>query len=141
MTNHLFGKGAIVVLTRGKCLLWAVSDPAGTKPILVENAPDDQHQNHFRQAQRNRLRGTDTYDRWYLATIAEYLDGAREILLIGHGNGRGSEVHQFQHFLTEYRPELANAVVGVETLNVVALTENQLLAVGKQWYATTHAHH
>ena len=134
MSEQLVGKGAVVAITRGHCRLWAVSDLPGSPPVLVDNRPDDQARNHFKQVQHNRHHGTDVFDRWYLDQVADLLEGARQVLLLGHGHGKGSELAQFQRYLAKYRPAIAQRVIGAETLNLQAMTDGEILATAKSLY-------
>lgn len=136
MTSFLDQRIAVAAVTRGSVRLWAVNDPSGTKPELVLREPeDDQHKNHYKQVQRNNHHGVEKFDRVYFEEVADFLRDAKEILLIGHGHGKANEMLLMVQYLERHHPDIAARIVGAEDANLEALTDNQVLAMAKAWFA------
>lgn len=70
----------------------------------------------------------------YYQAIAETLTGAEEVLLMGNGTGAGSAMTHLKDFLATHHPNLANKVVGALTLDLEALTKEQLLEEARAFF-------
>jgi len=57
-----------------------------------------------------------------------------EILIFGHGKGSSSTMAQIIRYLTKHHEGIAERIVGALTVDVEALTDNQLLAEAREWY-------
>jgi hypothetical protein len=67
--------------------------------------------------------------------IAKTLHGAQQILLFGSGTGASSAMEQLIAELDEHHKELASLVVGAVVVDQPHLTEDQLLAKAREFYA------
>ena len=134
MSNFVSNRVAVVAITHGNCRIWAVNDPAGTKPEMIFNAPDDQRQNHYRQVQRNAHHDIDRFDREYLEAISQAIAEAREILLVGHGTGKANHMLKLVQFLERYHPDVAKKIVGAEDAPLEALTDGQVVEFARKWF-------
>lgn len=74
-------------------------------------------------------------DPTYFERIAETLTGGEELLLVGHGTGKGSAMLQLERYLTTHHRALAQRIVGTQTLDIEALTEGQLLQEARAFFA------
>ena len=90
----------------------------------------------------NRLIHTEGVDRTSQATenltyykeIAAALAGAEEVLLMGNGTGASSAMTHLKDFLATHHAEIAEKVVGALTLDLEALTEDQLLREARAFF-------
>lgn len=135
MNSFIENRVAVAAITHRDVRIWAVNDPAGTAPERVFSAPDDQRQNHYRQVQRNDRGDTDKFDRDYFESVAVVLAPAKEILLIGHGTGKANEMLKLVQFLERYHPATAKKVVGAEDAPLEALTDAEVMAFARKWFA------
>jgi hypothetical protein len=71
----------------------------------------------------------------FFEPVAGLLNGAGKILIFGTGTGTSSEADQFIAWLSLHRPELAKRIVGSLVVNEHHLTEGQLLAKARDFYA------
>jgi hypothetical protein len=67
--------------------------------------------------------------------VAKTLQGAEMILVYGSGTGASSAMRQLLVELGKHHREIANHVVGSFVVNEQHLTENQLLAKAREFYA------
>jgi hypothetical protein len=92
----------------------------------------------FRQAQdaKDFSRGKDKPDpNSFFKPVAEALQAAGQILIFGSGTGKSSEMVQFIQWLKLHHAELASRIIGSMVVDENHLTEDQLLAKARQFYA------
>jgi hypothetical protein len=135
MTVNLERRVAVAAVTRGITKVWAVNDPAGTRPQVLMPEPDDQRNNHYRQVQRNHHSETDVFDREYFEEISRLLSPAKEILLVGHGKGKANEMLKLVQYLERYHADTARKIVGAVDTNLESLTDAEILDFSKDWFA------
>jgi len=96
--------------------------------------------NHFRHAPNSKgfARGQEKPDpNSYFAPVAQALHGAGRILVFGTGTGTGSEMEQFIAWSRHHHPALAQRIIGSQVVDEHHLTEPQLLAQAREFYART----
>ena len=112
------------------------SEMHGTVPQqLLPHAPDG----YFRHAQnsQNLSRGKEKPDpNTFFEPVAKALEGARQLLIFGTGTGKSSEMEQFVVWLNVHHPDLADRIIGTMVVDKHHLTESQLLAKAREFYAT-----
>ena len=70
----------------------------------------------------------------YFNEICAAVSSANEILLIGHGAGKASEMLHFIQFAERKHPEVAKEIVDAIEADVITLTEPQILALARTWF-------
>ena len=73
----------------------------------------------------------------FYEAIAQTLKGAEKILIFGSSTGASSAMEHLQDNLKEHHPDIARRVVGAVTVNEQHMSEDQLLAQAREFYATT----
>ncbi len=115
------------------------SEMHGSVPQRVlPHSPED----YFRHAPHSRdfARGQEKPDpNSFFAPIAAALKGAGQILLVGSGKGNASEMEQFAKWLHQHHPELSHQVLGRMVVDQAHLTEGELLAAARKFYASLPA--
>jgi hypothetical protein len=71
----------------------------------------------------------------FFEPVAQALQGAHQILVFGPGTGMGSEMDQFTAWVNLHHPDLATRIVGKRVVDEHHLTEGQLLAQAREFYA------
>ena len=71
----------------------------------------------------------------FYEAIAGTLRGAEKVLLFGRGTGAGSAMEHLVAELRRHHADIAKRIVGTVVLNESHLTENQLLAKAREFYA------
>jgi hypothetical protein len=71
----------------------------------------------------------------FFEPVARALKGARQILIFGTGTGTSNEMDQFIAWLESHHPELATRVIGSLVVDEHHLSEGQLLAKAREFYA------
>jgi hypothetical protein len=72
----------------------------------------------------------------YFEPVAGVLNGAGKILVFGSGTGTSIEMDLFVAWLGQHRPELAKRIVGTVVVDEHHLTEAELLAQAREFYAS-----
>ncbi len=102
---------------------------------VLPHDPDD----FFRHAPNSKdfSRGQEKPDpNSFFAPVAKALLAANQILIFGSGTGTSSEMEQFVTWLHTHHPELARRIVGSLVVDEHHLTDGQLLAKARDFYAT-----
>jgi hypothetical protein len=101
---------------------------------ILPHKPDD----YFRHAHHSRdfSRGQEKPDpNSFFEPVAHELQGAGRVLIFGTGTGTSSEMDQFIGWLNRQHPELARRIIGTAVVDSHHLTEGQLLAKARDFYA------
>jgi hypothetical protein len=69
--------------------------------------------------------------------VAEELKSAGQILIFGTGTGTSNEMDQFVAWLKTRHPHLAERIIGSLVVDEQHLTNDQLLAKARDFYAKT----
>ena len=75
----------------------------------------------------------------FFEPVVEALQGALQILIFGTGTGTSNEMEQFVSWLKDHHPNLAERIVGTSVVDEHHLTEGELLAKAREFYAGTPA--
>jgi hypothetical protein len=102
--------------------------------LILPHKPED----YFRHGQDSKevSRGQEKPDpNSFFEPVAKALAGRSHILIFGTGTGMSSEMDQFVAWLKTHHPELAKRVIGSQVVDEHHLTEGQLLAKAREFYA------
>jgi hypothetical protein len=128
----------LVVLDHHEARIYR-SELRGTMPARIQPHEPGSHFRHTHNA-KEFSRGKDKPDMdTFFCPIAAELKAAREIVLIGSGTGNASEMEQFRVWLEHRHPDLSRRIVGSLKVNQNHLTEAQILAKAREYYASVHA--
>ena len=130
----LTNKVVVAVITHDHTRIWTTDMKQGHDPELVDIQQALRHA-HVRQAQEHHGHDTSQYDIQYFEELATDLLPAAEILLIGHGKGKGNYMLQFVHHVEEKHPDVFKKIIGTLDENIQALTEQQILEVARHWFS------
>ena len=135
------GPFVVAVVTQDEARMWSsgVSPGAEHETVKARN-PFDRH-NHVRMAQHHGGHDVDKFTQDYFESISEVLKPAGEVLLITHGQGKGSAVPALTNYFEKKHPLLAKKVADVLDVDITRLTEPQLLALAREWWEKKHGYH
>ena len=71
----------------------------------------------------------------FFAPVAKALQNAGKILLFGNGTGTSSEMDLFAAWLKSHHPEVAARIIGTVAIDEHHLTNEQILAKAREYYA------
>ena len=101
---------------------------------ILPHEPDD----YFRHAHNSKdfAVGQEKPDpNSFFEPVAKVLQAPGPILIFGTGTGKSSEMEQFIAWLKLHHPELDKRIIGSVVVDEHHLTENQLLAKAREFYA------
>lgn len=106
---------------------------ADPRRILPHDATECFH--HARDSEENS-RGKEKPDpNSFFEPVAKALQAAGQILIFGTGTGSSSEMEQFVEWLKSHHPEMASRIIGSLAVDEQHLTEEQILAKVREFYA------
>lgn len=120
---------AVVALDHA--LVWKDGLEPGSKPIRLEasqNNPQYAKEHHARVGHRDR----STLDYVFAEKIVSEFLGASHIYILSAGSGKSNAAIQLSDFITEKHPQMAEKVLATGSADVNALSENQLLELGRE---------
>ena len=101
-----------------------------------------QPENHYRHAHNSiaTSRGQEKPDpNTFFEPVSKVLQTGGQILVFGTGTGTSSEMEQFTGWLKRHHPESAKRIIGSLTIDEGHLTEGELLAQAREFYAAALA--
>jgi hypothetical protein len=112
------------------------SEMHGAAPLqILPHEPDD----FFRHGRDSKevSRGKEKPDpNSFFEPVAKALSPAGQILIFGAGTGSSNEMDQFIAWVKVHHPQLAKRIIGSLVVDEHHLTEGQLLAKAREFYAT-----
>jgi len=102
---------------------------------LLPHEPDDFFR-HAQDSQSFSLGKEKPEPNSYFEPVAEALKAADKILVFGAGTGMSNEMDQFIGWLRIHHAEIAQRIIGSVVVDLNHLTEAQLLAKAREFYAT-----
>jgi len=103
---------------------------------ILPHIPED----YFRHAHNSKdfSRGQEKPDpNSYFEPVARALSAGGKFLIFGTGTGMSSEMDQFISWLKVHHHELSKQMIGSQVVDEYHLTEDQLLAKAREFYANT----
>ena len=128
----------LVVIDHQEARIFHSELPGSAPGRILSHAPD----RYFRHAPHSKdfSRGREKPDpNSFCAPVAQALSDAGKILIFGCGTGAGSEMEQFIAWLKQHHPDLAGRIIGSLIVDQHHLTEAQLLAKAREFYAHDHS--
>ena len=100
--------------------------------------PYDPHHflHHLRHKDQSKEKGQKAHeDATFYERIAQALTAAARIVLVGHGEGDSNAAHHLRAYLEAHHRDIGSRVVVEVSADLPALTEKQLLALGRRaWH-------
>jgi hypothetical protein len=103
---------------------------------ILPRAPED-YVRHTQNAKEFSKGKNEPDANSFFQPVAKALRAAGRILIFGTGTGASSEMDQFIAWLKLHYPEPASRIIGSLVVDEHHLTENQLLATAREFYANS----
>jgi len=130
MSQDISGKTAVVAVQKASTRVWALDTDKHDAPIEVSNPGGTDK--HVRDLQHGDHHNPTSEAHYFDAIYAEIKD-AQHIVLIGHGSGKGNEMHEFVSYITKKHSDLVTKVSGQLELNIEGMTGPQLVAAARDF--------
>jgi len=133
----LTGKLAVAALDFHRCRIYALDAAARSTPERV-SAPDPGHLNHNLLHRHGNPSGAFEADQAeavaYFKALAQALAPCRQLLLVGHGNGKANASHVFEGYLEKHHRDLAARIVANVRADIDDITDHQLLRLAEPYF-------
>lgn len=136
--SDIKNKFVMIAITQDEARIWAAGLDKNSIPEKIYAPADKGSHHHVRQTQHQGGHSGDPKELGYFDVIAENVKDAAEILLIGHGEGKANAMLRFTQFIERNNPQVAKKIIGAADTNLNALTENEILAIARNWFDTYH---
>jgi hypothetical protein len=126
----------LLVINHHEARLYRSQVSGGVPNVILPHEPSD----YFRHAPHSKdfSRGQEKPDpNSFFQPVAEALQAAGQILVFGTGTGMSSEMDQFIAWAKIHHPDLTERIIGAVVIDEHHLTEGQLLAKAREFYAKT----
>jgi hypothetical protein len=111
------------------------SEMHGTEPEqILPPEPEEYFRHAYNSKDFTRGKGKPNPNSFF-APVAKVLQGAGQIVIFGTGTGTSSEMDQFRAWLKINHPNLSERVIGCLVVDEHHLTQDQLLAKAREFYA------
>ena len=124
----------LLVIDHREARIFRAELDGGIPQQILPHKPDD----YFRHAHNSQdfSRGQEKPDpNSFFEPVAKALKAGGPILIFGGGTGTSSEMDQFIAWSKLHHPELAKRIIGSLVVDEHHLTEGQLLAKAREFYA------
>lgn len=136
--SDIQNKFVVITLTQEDARIWATGLEKGTIPEKIFAPADKASHHHVRQTQHQGGHSGDPAEFGFFDVIANSVENASEILLIGHGAAKANAMLRFIQFVERHNPAVAKKIVGAIDSDLNAMTENQILALARNWSDQFH---
>jgi hypothetical protein len=133
MSDSTNGLVAVAIM-RDEARVWATGVERGTKPERVHAPNEMERHHHVREAQHHHGHDTDHERSEFYESITNAVGPASAIVLIGHGKGKANEMLHLTQYWERKHPGVARNVVGAIDSDLESLSENQVLALIRDWF-------
>lgn len=128
------GVNLLVVIDHREARIYRTELHGSVPQRVMPYNPDGFGRNlHYVQDKSNGQRKPERKS--FYEAVARTLQGAEKVLLFGGGTGAGSAMEQLLAELKRYHADIAKRVVGTVVVDESHLSENQLLAKAREFYA------
>jgi hypothetical protein len=124
----------VVAIMRDEARVWACGVDPGTEPERLHAPSEKARHHHVREAQHHHGHDTDHQNSMFYESISESVGPAQAILLIGHGKGKANEMLNLEQYWERKRSDIAHKVVGAIDSDLESLTQDQVLALVRDWF-------
>jgi hypothetical protein len=128
------GGRRVVIINHHEARVFRSTD-AGTIPEQILSRTAGEHLGHAPNSKDFSRGGEKPDPHVFFPPVARALKDAGEILVFGSGAGTANEMHQLVTWLGLHHADLAKRVIGAVTVDEHHLTDSQLLAKARDFYA------
>jgi hypothetical protein len=128
----------LLVIDHHEARIFRAELDGGVPERILPHVPDDYF--HDAHDSKSSSRGQEQPDpKDFFEPVAKVLQIAGPILIFGNGTGTSSEMHQFIEWIKLHHPQVAARIIGSQAVDESHLSEGQLLAKAREFYAALPA--
>ena len=123
-----------VAVTRDEARIWSSGVESGLRPETLRAPDEKERHHHIREAQHHRGHDTDHADVAFFERLTDEVRGAREIVLVGNGNGKANAMLRLVQYWERKHPDVALKVIGAIDSNLDAMTDAEIAKRVREWW-------
>ena len=127
-------RAVVAAVTHDDVRIWLVHDDNGDPAVSIVRADPKHAHRHVRPAQSRRGHASEISEGPYFDYLAEVLMAASEVVLVGHGKGRGNAVERFMRHSGQRFPDVLHRIVGTGNLNLPHMSNAEIASTARQWW-------
>jgi len=132
------GTHLLVVIDHREARIYQTELHGSVPERIMPYDPDGLHRHLHYVADENNGQRQPELKAFYEA-VAQTLRGAEKVLIFGSSTGASSAMENLLVDLKDHHPDLAQKVIGTVIVNEQHMTEDQLLAQARSFYAATES--
>lgn len=132
------GTHLLVVIDHREARIYQTELHGSVPERIMPYDPDGLHRHLHYVAEENNGQRQPELKAFYEA-VAQTLRGAEKVLIFGSSTGSSSAMDHLLVDLKDHHPDLAQKVIGTVIVNEQHMTDNQLLAQARSFYAATES--
>jgi hypothetical protein len=133
--EQIRNRAVIVAITHDETRVWLLNDDS-RDPIFRLNR-QQHHSVHVRQAQAHHGHASEVGEMDYFHEIAEILELASTVVLLGHGTGKANAADRFEHHVREHHKLVALKIAVSSNVNIPAMGDADIVSrARREWKAS-----
>ena len=133
--EQIRNRAVIVAITHDETRVWLLNDDSKDPIFRIKR---EQHLSvHVRQAQAHHGHASGVGEMDYFHEIAEILELASTVVLLGHGTGKANAADRFEHHVREHHKLVALKIAVSSNINIPAMGDADIASRARRdWKAS-----
>jgi hypothetical protein len=128
-------RAVIAAITHDETRVWLLNDDS-QHPVLQLTRREPAHV-HVRQAQAHHGHASEIGEVDYFHEIAEILENASTVVLLGHGTGKANAADRFEQHVREHHKLVAMKIAVSSNVNIPAMGDADIVSrARREWKAS-----
>lgn len=127
-------RAVVAAITHDDVRIWLVHDDNGDPAVSIVRDDAKHAHRRARPAQARRGHTSEVSEGPYFDYVADVLAAASEVVLVGHGKGRGNAVDRFMRHSGQRSADVLHRIVGTGNLNLPHMTNAEIATTARQWW-------
>lgn len=137
--QSIAGHAIVAAITHNHTRLWLLNDE-GSEPVLEVLRDDEKmRHDHIKAGQSSHMHQNELGEIAYFEYLAEVLNQASSLVLLGHGKGKGNAMERFVAHIEKHRSSVFGRIVGTGVINLPHLSDGEVIAAARSWWSRNQA--
>jgi hypothetical protein len=133
--EQIRNRAVIVAITHDETRVWLLNDDS-QHPVCRISREEPEHV-HVRQAQSHHGHASEIGEVDYFHEVANLLENASTVVLLGHGTGKANAADRFEHHVNEHHKLVAKKIAVTSNVNIPAMGDADIVSRARRdWKAS-----
>lgn len=133
--EQIRNRAVIVAITHDETRVWLLNDDSHHP--LCRILRDEPEHVHVRQAQAHHGHASEIGEVEYFHEVANILECASTVVLLGHGTGKANAADRFAHHVNEHHKLVARKIAITSNVNISAMGDADIVTKARRdWKAS-----